>query len=230
MRMNGQGDDERTAALLGSFARTSSAGSGRYGHDMALMMSANSSRGVRGDACAEPLGVLFAGGFRSWSASGRGEPQGLRPAGGVALPDLAALACSSMSRMDDCSGQKECAGAEFVCVVVCVCLGACVRVCVWVWVCVLGIIYEGQGRLKSSTLWDGLSEGVMGQGLATPASPAPRPPLSRRDGRTEAPGSGIFPLCPPMAPTRAPGAPCGRRVGARPLRGHLLIVAPPPPL
>ena len=89
---------------------------------------------------------------------------------------------------------------------------------------------EGKGRSKSWTLRDRLREGVMGQGLAAPPPPTPGPPLgSQRDGTAEAPRSCIFPLCPPMAPTRAPRAPCGRRVGARPLRGHLLI-APAPPL
>ena len=48
-------------------------------------------------------------------------------------------------------------------------------------------INEGKGRLKSWMPCDGLSEGVMGQGLAAPPPPppAPRPPsVSRRDGRT----------------------------------------------
>ena len=60
-------------------------------------------------------------------------------------------------------------------------------VCVWVCVCdlyylqglkafnvlaALCTIYEGKGRLKSWTLCNGLSEGVMGQGLAAPATPA----------------------------------------------------------
>ena len=72
---------------------------------------------------------------------------------------------------------------------------------------------EGKGRLKSWTLRDGLSEGVMGQGLAAPPPPPhplPPPLVPQRNGRTEAPGSGIRPLCPPMAPSQAPRAPCGR--------------------
>ena len=55
-------------------------------------------------------------------------------------------------------------------------------------VCVRGKnnIKEGKGRLKSWTLCNGLSEGVIGQGLAAPPHPPrPRPPVvSRRDGRT----------------------------------------------
>ena len=99
---------------------------------------------------------------------------------------------------------------------------ACVCVCVNV----LCTINEGKGRLKSWTLCNGLSEGVMGQGLAAPAPPAPHPPLvSRRDGRTERPGSGVCPLRPPMAPLRVPRAPWGCQRGARALRGPLPIVA-----
>ena len=72
----------------------------------------------------------------------------------------------------------------------------------------------------------------MGQGLAAPAPRAPRPPLvSRRDGRTGRPRSGVCPLRPPMAPSRAPRAPCGRQRGALTLRGPLpivIVVAPAP--
>ena len=112
---------------------------------------------------------------------------------------------------------------------VCVCVCVCARVRTLGCVC---CIKEGKGRLKSWTLCDGLSEGVMGQGLAAPAPPAPRPPLvSRRDGRTGRLGSGVCPLRPPMAPSRAFRAPCGCQRGTRALRGPLPIVAvTPPPL
>ena len=58
-----------------------------------------------------------------------------------------------------------------ICVIpcVCMCLWVCVCVCARARVCVICSISEGRGRLKSWTLCNGLSEGVMGQGLAAPA-------------------------------------------------------------
>ena len=55
--------------------------------------------------------------------------------------------------------------------------GTCVCVCVCVCVCACLRGYVGKGRLKSWTLCDELSEGVMSQGLAAPASSPPAHPL-----------------------------------------------------
>ena len=87
---------------------------------------------------------------------------------------------------------------------------------------------EGKGRLQSWTPCDRLSEGVMGQGLATPTPPSPCPLASQRDGRTGSPRSGVFPLCPPMASARVPRAPCGHRIRVQHLRGHPHRRPPPP--
>ena len=72
-----------------------------------------------------------------------------------------------------------------MCISTCACVHVCVRACVRVCVCVCACRHfiEDEGRLQSWTLCNGLSERVVGQGLAAP--PPPRPTLVlRRDGRT----------------------------------------------
>ena len=111
-----------------------------------------------------------------------------------------------------------CVCVHFVCVCVCVCVCTlCVCVCARGGVCayVASTINEGKGRLKSWTLCDGLSEGVMGQGLAALPPPPPRPlPAPWCHGATE--GLGVRGrvtslLALPCAKTGAPPPPLVRR-------------------
>ena len=80
----------------------------------------------------------------------------------------------------------------------------------------IGMYYtRGQGPIKVLDAVRWVKRG--GYGPRTGCA-APHPPLvSRRDGRTGRPGSSVCPLCPPMALSRAPQAPCRCQRGARPL-------------